>query len=63
MQYKKSLEYLYLKYNIYNGEIEIDFELSKKYVQHVNAGSTKWDKIELYQVVNILEKQAPWATR
>ncbi|CAL9003930.1 unnamed protein product [Prunus brigantina] len=47
------------KYNLYNGGIEIGFEMFRKYAQFVDAGSTKWDKIEVFEAIAILEKQAP----
>ena len=47
------------KYEMYNGGIEIGFEMFRKYAQLVDAGSTKWDKIELYEAIAVLEKRAP----
>ncbi|KAI5338685.1 hypothetical protein L3X38_017957 [Prunus dulcis] len=48
------------KYEIYNGGIEIGFEMFRKYAQLVDAGSKKWDKIELYEAIAVLEeKRAP----
>ncbi|KAL6269382.1 hypothetical protein ACE6H2_026293 [Prunus campanulata] len=47
------------KYNIYNGGIEIGLEMFRKYAQLVDAGSTKWDNIKVYEAIYILEKRAP----
>ncbi len=47
------------KYEIYNGGIQIGFEMFRKYAQLVDAGSKKWDKIEVYEAIAVLEKRAP----
>ena len=46
------------KYHIYNGGIEIGFEMFRKYAQ-LDGGSTKWDKIQVYEAIATLEKRAP----
>ncbi|KAI5343071.1 hypothetical protein L3X38_010947 [Prunus dulcis] len=48
---------LITKYDIYNGGIEIGFEMFRKYAQLVDAGSTKWDKIKVYEAIAM--KRAP----
>ncbi|KAI5337963.1 hypothetical protein L3X38_017234 [Prunus dulcis] len=53
------VDYSITKYEIYNGGIEIGFEMFRKYAQLVDAGSTKLDKIELYEAIAVLEKRAP----
>ncbi|CAL2247215.1 unnamed protein product [Prunus armeniaca] len=47
------------RYELYNGGIDIGFEIFRKYAQFVDVGSTKWDKIEVFQAIAILEKRAP----
>ncbi|KAI5354590.1 hypothetical protein L3X38_007485 [Prunus dulcis] len=47
------------KYELYNGGIEVGFEMFRKYAQLVDGGSTKWDKIQVYEAIAILEKRAP----
>ncbi|CAL8168032.1 unnamed protein product [Prunus armeniaca] len=47
------------KYHIYHGGIEIGFEMFRKYAQHADAGSSKWDKIQVFEAIAILEKRGP----
>ncbi|KAI5312411.1 hypothetical protein L3X38_041584 [Prunus dulcis] len=47
------------RYELYNGGIEVGFEMFRKYAQLVDGGSTKWDKIQVYEAIAILEKRAP----
>ena len=59
IRYKKSRDYFCVNTELYNGGLEIGFELFRKYAQLIDAGSTKWDKIELHQAVTELEKCNP----
>ncbi|CAL2278222.1 unnamed protein product [Prunus armeniaca] len=47
------------KYHIYHGGIGIGFEMFRKYAQHVDASSSKWDKIQVFEAIAILEKRGP----